>query len=395
MRVLHTVVSVGRESGGLGAVALGLASELPRFGCDVDVWSLDSEQEARVAEECWQLESRLQRFPCVGPRLLGYSPSLERSAGGAAGAVYDVLHQHSIWQGYSRATSRWRAAWRRPTVLSPHGTLEAYALARSTWKKWLALICYERANLRAASCLHALTSAEAESMRRFGLRNPIAVIQNGVSSRWLESVGQGPCFRAKCPALGRRRILLFLSRVHPKKGLSLLLRAMAGIRGRLDGWCLVIAGPDEHGHTRELRSLAESLGLSQLVEFVGPVYGQDKRDALAAADLFVLPTLSEALPIAVLEALGAGVPVVTTRGVDGREIAEQGCGWWVDISVDALAQGLADALACPQSTLLDMGRKGRALVAARYLWRHAAEKIARLYGWLLGRDPRPEFVNVV
>jgi glycosyltransferase involved in cell wall biosynthesis len=189
--------------------------------------------------------------------------------------------------------------------------------------------------------------------------------------------------------------MLFLSRVHPIKGLPLLLEAMAVERQRLRDWRLVIAGPDAVGHRHELAQQAERLGVSDMIEFVGLVADEkEKRGLLGSADLFVLPTHTENFGIVIAEALACGVPVVTTQGAPWRELEEHGCGWWVPVSARAIADALVDAATRPAAELRAMGERGRALVRSRYVWSIVAERSLVLYKWLRGDTARPDFVVV-
>ena len=192
-------------------------------------------------------------------------------------------------------------------------------------KKRVAAWLFENRNLSQAACLHALCEAEARSYRDFGLRNPICIIPNGVD---VPEVGQkGPEARRQpwedFVKPGRKR-LLFLSRIHPKKGLVNLLRAWKGISPLFNDWCLMVAGPDEVGHEAQLRSLCASLGIDDSVYFIGQAYGEDKRALLAAADAFVLPSFSEGISMAVLEAAGAALPVVLTHQCNFPQLAKAG-----------------------------------------------------------------------
>jgi glycosyltransferase involved in cell wall biosynthesis len=276
--------------------------------------------------------------------------------------------------------------------VAPHGSLEEYILNRSPWKKQLASLAYQSENLRCASCLHATSSNEAASFRRYGLTNPVAVISDGIPDAWLQSQGNAARFRARFSIRADQRLLIFLSRIHPKKGLPLLLEALARLCSQLANWSLFIAGPDEAGHQHELELLAAKLGVGGMIRFVGPLFGQDKRDAIAAADLFVLPTHSENFGIVVAEALGAGVPVLTTRGAPWEEIQTWHCGWWVDTSVIAIQEALLDATQRSKKELTVMGQHGKELVAQRYTWPRVAEQSVLLYQWLLGRSERPNFM---
>jgi glycosyltransferase involved in cell wall biosynthesis len=391
--ILHVLPSIGRRSGGLGPIAVNLAREQRRLGCCASVWCLDSPAAAcESARESGLEERAAVTFPVSGPASIGFSPRMERAVASQQGEVYTILHQHGIWMANSRVTNRWRGALERATVVAPQGSLEDYALRRSQWKKRLATLAYEGRNLKAASCLHATSPAEVASFRRYGLTNPIAMIPNGIPDAWLDSVGDPERFLNRFSIPADRRVLLFLSRIHPKKGLPLLFRAIAELRHRLDGWLLAIAGPDERGHLLELRSLAEKLNIEDLVQFIGPLFGTDKRDAYAVADVVVLPTHSENFGIVVAEALGAGVPVLTTHGAPWEELEIHGCGWWVDIDVAAMRNALLDAVQRSPTDLRVMGQRGRSLVARQYLWSRIAQQTILLYNWLLGHSEQPDFV---
>jgi len=362
-------------------------------GYEVNVWCTDWPSEAaRVAFE-WDLDNSIRAMPIIGPRQLSVSPATERLAVSDTGRAFDVLHQHSLWTALSRVTNRWRNATRGPTVIAPQGTLRPYAWKRSNWKKRLAMIGYERHNLQAASCLQATAESEANVFRSFGLSNPIAIIPNSVDDAWLSSSGDAGRFCQKYSLNKEKRKLLYLSRVHPIKGLPMLLEALSMIQKDMEDWQVVIAGPNEDGHRYELEALSNKLGITEeLVTFTGPLYGTDKRDAFSAARLFVLPSHSENFSIAVIEALGAGVPVITTRGTPWKELLTHRCGWWIDINSMALRTALVEALRCSSHRLAEMGQRGRELVAEKYVWSRTVESSLQLYKWLLGCAPKPVFV---
>jgi glycosyltransferase involved in cell wall biosynthesis len=317
---------------------------------------------------------------------------MERMAVSRAGNRFDIIHQHGIWAANSRVTNRWRSRFSRPTIINPQGTLEDWALHHSRWKKRLAAFIYEQRNLRQASCLQAVAMSEVASFRKYGLTNPIAIIPNGISHTWLETPGKAEEFCKQHALPSEKRVALFLSRIHPKKGLPLLFEAIANMREHLEEWIVVIVGIDELNHQQELEHLAQQKQITDYVRFVGPAFGAHKANAFAAADLFVLPTHSEGLPVAALEALGAGIPVLTTHGTPFNELAVYGCGWWVPVSGVAIEQALREAVNLPQAALKQMGARGRELVRRHYTWSTIAEKTIELYSWLIYGGPPPSFV---
>lgn len=279
-------------------------------------------------------------------------------------------------------------------MLAPHGSLDAWALRKSAGRKALALRMFESENLNRTSCLHATSVAEMEDMRRFGLKGAVAHISNGVSGDWLTSTGTAERFREKFGIPEERRIAFFLSRITPKKGLPLLIEAWAGKRKELEDWSLVIAGSDEFSHLGSLVAQVEAASLGQSVFFPGPLYGGDKRDAFAAAEVFVLPSHGEGSPMAVLDALGAGVPVLTTQRTPWEDLVRHGCGWWVPDEVGAIEDALIEISRHSREDLQSRGSRGKTLVSEDYSWESAADKCFQVYRWLLGLAERPCCVHV-
>lgn len=389
----HIISSIGPKSFGLGPVALNLVKGQRLQACDSVVWCLDKPVLAQAMEEANGLAARvIVPFPCVGPRRLAWSPNMESAACGTDGATCEILHQHGLWLALSRATVKWKERYGRPTVIAPHGSLRKWCLDRSMWRKRLALIAYESKNLSCATCFHAVAEPEVSDIRDFGLRGPIAVIPNGVESNSMSRNGDARAFRERFGLRSDKRILLFLGRISPVKNLPMLLEALDTIGFAAMDWVLVIAGSDEFGHQQTVEANVIRRGLSEHIKFVGPLYDSDKQNAYEAAEAFVLPSLTEAAPIVILEALAAGRPVVCTKGAPWRDLVKYNCGWWADISTTSLAAALAECLQLPSETLVAMGNKGRQLVASRYTWASSVSKTLRLYEWLLERGDRPDFI---
>ncbi len=187
-----------------------------------------------------------------------------------------------------------------------------------------------------------------------------------------------------------QRTALFLGRLHPKKGLPLLLQAWAKVRPT--NWILNIAGPDEGGHRRGLERLVALLGLDNLVRFSGPLTDSCKVRAFEEADLFILPTHSENFGIAVAEALARGLPVITTHGAPWKLLESESCGWWVPVSTAAIAAALEDASTRPIEELVAMGDRGRVAVEQRFRWDRIAEEFINCYRWVSGQGSKPECV---
>jgi glycosyltransferase involved in cell wall biosynthesis len=392
LRVLHLVGSVGRKSGGNGPATLGLVQAQRELGLDARIWCLNLDDGAAESAAACGLSDALTVWPASRPPALGFGLQLHRALLSSQNHGFQLIHQHSLWFALSHTTASFAYAYGRPTVVAPEGCLNPYALNISKPKKWLALTLYERRNLERAKCLYALSSAEAKSIRAFGLRNSVAVVPNGISGDWLSSKGDAARFRGKFNLNDGKRIMLFLGRLHPIKGLDLLLDASHELKRQLEGWAIVVAGNGDPEYTKSLMALTGDFGLQEVVRFTGPLYDQDKRDAFAAASVYVLPSRSDAAPVGVLEALGAGTPVIATRKSPWSDLVSFGCGWWVESNRHALRDALEDALRRNPEDLCAMGLKGRKLVEKKYTWRQIAEQTAQLYEYLTGGGAKPDFL---
>jgi glycosyltransferase involved in cell wall biosynthesis len=311
------------------------------------------------------------------PRRFAVSPALAVALRRRAAEV-EIVHNHSLWS-MANVAAGWAVAGRRAKlVTSPRGTLSAWALAHSRTAKRLMWPLQRRA-LTHADLLHATSQAEYDEIRALGLRAPVAVVPNGID---IPPATSAP----------RAREVLFLSRIHPKKGIDVLLQAWQCLEAGHADWRLVIAGRGEPAHVAAAEALARQLGLRNVL-FPGPLFGADKAAAYARAALFVLPTHSENFGMVVAEALAAGCPAIVSRGAPWQGLESTGSGWWIDLSVHGLAASLARAMAMDTAGLEAMGARGRAWMARDFGWEPAARRMAEAYEWLLRGGARPQHVE--
>lgn len=258
-----------------------------------------------------------------------------------------IVHIHALWSPWLLCAYVWARTHGVPVVWSPHGMLTPWALSQGWLKKRIALWMYQWWALRGATLLHVTASSEEADVRRLGLPNPVVEIPLGVAVPEMTPKRR----------VGQIRTALFLSRVHPKKGLFDLIDAWAALRPK--GWRLLIAGPSSGRHAEEVVARARGLGLGEReVRYLGPVYDEEKDALFAAASVFVLPTYSENFGVVVLEALAQGCPVVTTRETPWRNLEERRCGWWVDVGVPALTQTLRRVFSLLENELTEGGGQG-------------------------------------
>jgi glycosyltransferase involved in cell wall biosynthesis len=285
----------------------------------------------------------------------------------------DVVHIHGIWQEHCSRTAMLCRRFGKPYVVSAHGMLEPWALRRKAWKKRLYWRTVEQRNLQAAAGLRALTCDEGADYRRLGLLNPVRVIPNGID---LPEQAEPELFLKKFPPLRGQRLVLFLGRLHAKKGLDILCRAWARLQSQFPDTQLVIAGPDEDGTLARIEGLAREAALSGRVTFTGILTGSAKWSALRAASLFVLPSHSEGFSVAVLEALACGVPVLLTRACHFPEVVSAGCGRETGPEEAGIQDCLASLLSLPPKALSHMGALGREFVRERFAWSQVARQTA-------------------
>lgn len=388
LSVAVMTTSLSDRAGGLSASMPSSVNAVTRLGVKAHVFGLaDTGIEDRVACPYERANVRaVPSWPFPGLRL---APALDRAL---AEVHSDVLHLQGLWLYPSIAALRWRARTGGPVMISPHGMLDPWAMRNSAWKKHLALGLFERRNLSGAACLHALAESERAAIRALGLRAPVAVIPNGVDLPTANFKLSRPTFLEG----EDRRILLFLGRIHPKKGLAETLHAWAQVLRDAPtvarDWVLVIAGWDDGGHAEKLRRLAYELGVETSVHFPGPIFGDQKARLFDAAGAFILASHSEGLPMAVLEAWANGCPVFMTQACNLPEGFAAGAAIEIPTNPVAMASILAHHLANPEFP--SVGAAGRNLVAERFSWDRVGQKLAAVYAWLAGRAPRPDFVDM-
>jgi glycosyltransferase involved in cell wall biosynthesis len=345
------------------------------------------------------------------------------------------MHIHGIWGPYAHLSCLVARRYDIPYIVAPRGMLEPWSLNAKKWKKRLAMWMYQRRDLKHAVALHATAESEAEQFRKLGFRQPIIVSPNGVDLP--------ETMPARTTRKDGKKTILFLSRIHQKKGLMELVEAWAKIKGsslvhccdsalvgsncgtgdrgretkqrqsaaavgsnqgprkqtntlmnsrtnELLDWHVEYAGPDYGGHLHAVQKRIKELGVEDDFTYLGDLGDQEKWSAYRRADVFVLPTYSENFGIVVAEALAAGVPVLTTTGTPWKVLVENQCGWWIEPGVKSLGKVLPEILQMNRETLAEMGNRGRVYAIRAFSWQSIADKMRQAYAWFLeGGNPPP------
>lgn len=382
MRVVHTVARLAPGKGGPSESVPALCRALVAAGAEVTLVTGAGE----VSDAVRALEAVAKvLYVRLGPYAAAHvGLSLGRELRALAGSA-DLLHGHGIWLHPNWASARAARRQGVPFVVSPRGMLAPRALASSRWRKRAAWLLLDGRHLRGAALVHATSPEEARQVRAAGIAAPIAVIGNGVDTTVL------------CPpeaAAGRGRTspragVLFLGRIHPIKGIDLLLDAWRLVAGaRRDVPELLLAGPGEERHVAWLRRELAARSLPG-ARYLGPVRGSEKLELLRGVRALVLPSRSENYGLVVAEALACGTPVVATTGTPWSALASERCGWHVEPSPTDLAQGLAELLEASDEAIEAMGLRGRAFVEREHSLSATATRMLAAYAWVLGRGDRP------
>jgi glycosyltransferase involved in cell wall biosynthesis len=316
-------------------------------------------------------------FRRIKPDYLYYAPELEKQVRTLVDNA-DVLHGHGFYVGTNYLFGRAARRQNKPLVYHVHGIFEPYILRRSRWKKRLVHWLFEDANFRHARFWRALTVKEADQIRAVGIAAPIEVAPVGIDPAAFASAHEStdPIETPLVPQLTKtRRRALFISRLHPKKGLDLLVPAWTQIGTDGSDWELIIAGPDEGGHAASVDRWIQEFGVQGSVRRVGKISHEAKVRLLKSADLFVLPSYSEGFPSAILEAMAVATPVVATKACNFPELFQNGGGWECETTQASLVAALRTAISASEAERRQRGQAGRNLLERDYTWPKIAERL--------------------
>ncbi len=384
--------------GGLYSLANGVAwimrdsaAALGRAGAPVDVYAADCwGRGAPSIGQVFEPPSRWMSAKGLWMGGLSWSPALKPIMREAV-AGHDVVHNHSLWMLPNSYSSRMARRAGKPVVITAHGALEPWALAHAKWKKRLVETLFQRKELLAADCLHTNSRAEMEGIRQYGITAPVAVIPNGVDLDVLDQPAERSLLEAAHPELTDKRLVLFMARLHVKKGLEHLLQAWSRLASEFPDWHLVVAGPD-NGFEASARTIVAEAAVGERVTFTGNLQGEMARAARRAADVFTLPSFSEGFSMAVLEAMAARCPVMITPGCNFPEVESAGAGAIIRPDIEATTEGLGRLMALSDDERQRMGRCGRQLIEQRFTWDIVAQQTLQLYRWLIRGGSAPDFV---
>lgn len=329
-------------------------------------------------------------FPLDWPSKLGRSRALRRFLRGEQSA--DIYHLHGAWlrtMYYGCLEAKRRS---RPYLIQINGSYQPYDLRRKPWRKRIARVWFQDQMLQEATCLHVNSLREARQLRDLGFDRPTVIIPAGFDTVGAEALAAKTRDVQCWPDVPSGSFFLYLARIHPNKGIDLLLEAWRRLAGKYRDLKLLIVGTGEPRHVRWCEEMITRLGIADRVIWRGFVSEEEKAWCYIHSRFYCLPSHTENFGNTVQEALGYSTPVLTTTETPWENISEEHCGWIAECTSDGIAAQLDRALSRSNSELRKMGACGRALIEKDYSLNSVIQKQVKTYQWLMGGEAPQEIL---
>lgn len=364
LKIIHYVPSIDRASGGVSTYIQQLSKELGKI-CNLYIVTSKTKNPISIENakiifipnkliDIFEIKKEWEEI------LLQISPN--------------IVHINCCWMPLCSLTQKWAQKLGYKVVLTPHGMLEPWIISRNYYTKKLpALILYQKSAILNADCIHATANTEKENIAKLNINNKIEVIANGID---IENIKLKDNW-------DKKKNILFLSRIHVKKGIEFLIQAISTLKYQMSGYVINIAGEGDEKYINLLKKKVNELGISNMVNFLGGVYDDKKWELYRNADIFILPTFSENFGIVIAEALASGTPVITTNGTPWKELNTENCGWYTEIGVKPIINAISEFLSSSPNDLKRMGLNGRKLIENKYSTKKVANDMFLLYKKLI------------
>jgi len=385
MKILFVIPALGSVYGGPSQCVLDLAQALGRQGVDLDIVTTTANGPDRlnVPTQTWIQEKfyRIQYFSYWNFIDYKFSWSLSRWLFQNI-SNYDLVHIHTIFC-YPTLPAYWACQFHQiPYIMTPHGMLEPWALAYKSWKKTPYFELIEKPALQRASAIQMLASTEANNVEQLELKSPLVIIPNGVYPEDFQDLPSSEIFYQQFPETRHKKLILFLGRIDPKKGLDLLAIAFEKIHAQFPETHLVLAGPDNIDFSPTVKGYFSEANCLEAVTFTGMLTGSLKYAVLAAADIYVAPSYSEGFSVSVLEGMASGLPCVITTGCNFPEAGMEKAALEIDIDAQQLTDALLWCLINPEEAK-QIGDHARKFIFNNYTWEGIAKKMEKIYYGIL------------
>lgn len=387
MKILHVIPSISPTKGGPTQEVLGMVSSLRSAGVEAEIVTTDDDGSERLNVP---LNQRVNYSDVPVWFLPRFNPPLKEFLFSADltdwlyqhAGEYHLFHNHYLFC-YAPTCAAAIARQRKiPYIISTNGQLAATALAQNRLKKQIYSLLFERRNLSKAAAIHCTSAVEIHDLHNFGIETPGFVLPIGINEQPLLTSAKEKLHEIyQIPA--QTPVILFLGRLNSYKRPDLLIQSLSQVATAKLPFHLILAGSGETGYIHKLKHLIDSENLASQISFVGFVSGDEKNLLLQGSDLCVTPSFSENFGIAIVEAMGAGLPVIVTSGVQlAREISEAQAGLVVAGNPIPLAQAITQLLTSPKLRY-DLGINGKKLVKSKYSWTIISEKLISIYSTII------------
>ncbi len=293
----------------------------------------------------------------------------------------DIIDVQGLWSSCTIFNLLYNLFHPTPYIVTPRGMLEKWAMERSYLKKRIFYYLFEKLHLKKAKCLRATSMLEVKTFKNLGFANPIINIPNSIKIPVIK--------KKKLPKNKKKFRLLFLSRIHPKKGISDLLYAWKEIQGLYPNWELVICGYDELKYKKKMINLAASLKLERVI-WKNFVLGKERDKLYRSSDLFILLSYSENFGLVIAEALSYQIPVITTINTPWIELNKNKCGWGIDLKKNQIVKTLNTAMNISRKQKFEMGKRGRKWMLKEFSEKSIGIKMDKVYKWIKNKGPKPK-----
>jgi len=377
MKILHITSGFAGIYGGIAHALNGLSMAQARQGHEVTVIAATKAGEEGITFKPQDVELVIIKQDIFNKVWNSHAASL-RNVIRKRISEFDIIHIHGIWHHPSYVAANVARKMQKPFILSPHGSLAPWCLQYKRVKKKAYFELVQKRQLQHATLVHALTEAERGYIKKLVPDTIVKIVPNGIDIQPDLNENEIIEFRRKYPWIKVGRFILFLGRIHPKKGLDVLVKAFAGAKRRGIEHLLVIAGNDEIGWRSELEKLAWKCGVGKEIYFVGQIEGSEKRCMLETCDFLILPSYSEGFSMAILEAMAHAKPVIFSSGCDMSELINEGIGITANPNETEMEKAILE-LALNKELSKRMGRKARELVLRKYSWDIIANNVIDMY----------------
>jgi len=366
MKVLIFITSISMRAGGPSRSVPMLAKGLAEAGEDVTLMTFRDED----------MNTHALDGTNVKVEILDKSNYKKEVREFIISEKFDIIHLQSVWDLPYHYVAKVALKLNIPYIVTPRGMFEPWSLTQKKWKKKLAWRLYQGEDVKKAACVYTTAEMEAKHIRDLGIKTPTAVIPNGIE------IDGYPCRKSVAKV---KKQILFLSRIHEKKGIELLIDAFARLREDFSDWTLKIVGNGDEAYIDGLKKMVAGKKMASAIQILPPVFGDAKVQLYQNSSLFCLPSYSENFGMVIAEAMSCGVPVVTTTNCPWEFINETKTGWCIDLSVENLEKSLREAMSLPAEELFEIGLRASKLIAERFDYRAVAKKTKQLYEELVQR----------